>query len=195
MSDLPHNETRTRILDAADGLFSRRGYAAVTLRDIASEVGMRHASLYYYAPGGKEQLFVEVMERNLRQHRAGIGEAIAGAGDDLGAQLIAVAHWLLQQPPLDFARMAHADLHALPPEPADRLARLAYAVHDPIIAAFTAARERGETRFADADLAALSFVSVIQGLHAVPASYTGGSLSPVVQRVVGMMLDGWRHTP
>jgi AcrR family transcriptional regulator len=195
MSDLPQNETRTRILDAADGLFSRRGYAAVTLRDIASEVGMRHASLYYYAPGGKEQLFVEVMERNLRQHRAGIAEAVANAGNDLGVQLIAVAHWLLQQPPLDFARMAHADLRALPPEHADRLARLAYAVHEPIIAAFAAARERGEIRFADPDLAALSFVSVIQGLHAVPTNFTGGSLSPVVQQVVGMMLDGWRHTP
>jgi AcrR family transcriptional regulator len=195
MSDLPQNETRTRILEAADELFSRRGYAAVTLRDIASEVGMRHASLYYYAPGGKEQLFVEVMERNLRQHRTGIGQAVADAGHDLRAQLIAVAHWLLQQPPLDFARMAHADLQALPQEHADRLARLAYAVHEPIIAAFEAARERGDIRFADADLAALSFVSVIQGLHAVPAGYTGGSLSPVVQRVVGMMLDGWRHTP
>jgi AcrR family transcriptional regulator len=195
MSDLPQNETRTRILEAADGLFSRRGYAAVTLRDIASEVGMRHASLYYYAPGGKEQLFVEVMERNLRQHRAGIAEAIISAGDDLGAQLIAVAQWLLQQPPLDFARMAHADLQALPHEHADRLARLAYAVHDPIIASFVAARERGEIHFADPDLAALSFVSVIQGLHAVPASYTGGSLSTVVQRVVRMMLDGWRHAP
>lgn len=50
MSDLPQNETRTRLLDAADGLFSRRGHTAVTLRDIASKVGMRHASLYYYAP-------------------------------------------------------------------------------------------------------------------------------------------------
>lgn len=192
MSDLPQNETRTRILDAADALFSRRGYAAVTLRDIAFEVGMRHASLYYYAPGGKEQLFVEVMERNLRQHGLGISAAIAGAGDDLRSQLIAVAHWLLSQPPLDFTRMAHADLQALPQEHADRLAHLAYALHEPIVAALTAARERGAIRFTDANLAALAFVSVIQGLHAVPSRYVQGSLEPVVQKVVGMLLDGWR---
>jgi AcrR family transcriptional regulator len=195
MSELPQNETRTRILAAADGLFSRRGYAAVTLRDIAAEVGMRHASLYYYAPGGKEQLFIEVMERNLRQHRAGVEQAVVSAGDDLRAQLIAVAHWLLNQPPLDFARMAHADLRVLPQEHADQLTRLVYAVHEPIIAAFVAARARGEIRFAEPDLAALAFVAVIQGFHAVPASYTGGALDPVVQRVVGMLLDGWRHTP
>lgn len=193
MSELPQNETRTRILNAADALFSRRGYAAVTLRDIAAEVGMRHASLYYYAPGGKEQLFVEVMGRNLRQHRAGIARAIEDAGTELRAQLIAVARWLLQQPPLDLARMAHADLKALPEEQADQLARLAYALHEPIIVALAAARARGDIRFADADLAALSFVSVIQGLHAVPAQYVQTPLEHTVEKVVAMMLDGWRH--
>lgn len=195
MSDLPQNATRTRILNAAEVLFSRRGYAAVTLRDIAAEVGMRHASLYYYAPGGKDQLYVEVMERNLRQHHAGIAQAVAAAGEHLQAQLVAVANWLLQQPPLDFARMAYADLTALPEDQADHLARLAYAVHEPIIAALVSARARGEIRFADADLAALAFVSMIQGLHAVPARYIHGSLAPTVEKVVGMVLDGWRHTP
>jgi AcrR family transcriptional regulator len=193
MSDIPDNQTRVRILDAADVLFSRRGYAAVTLRDIANEVGMRHASLYYYAPGGKEELFVEVMERNLQQHRAGIAQAVTDAGDNLQAQLLAVARWLLAQPPLNLSRMAHADLHALTVEHADRLAHLAYAIHEPIIAAFAAARERGDICFVDADLAALSFVSVIQGLHAVPNRYVHESRDPVATTVVAMMLDGWRH--
>ena len=193
MNERPQNEMRIRILNAADALFSRRGYAGVTLRDIASEVGMRHASLYYYAPGGKEQLFIEVMERNLHQHRLGIEQAVAGANNDLRAQLIAVANWLLEQPPLDLARMAHADLPALPQESADRLTQLTYTFHEPLIAAFVAARERGEILFANADLAALAFVSLIQALHAVPATYISGSLDPVVQRLVGMLLNGWSH--
>jgi len=47
-------------------LFSKRGYIRVRLRDIASAMGMKHASLYYYAPAGKQQLFIEVVERNLQ---------------------------------------------------------------------------------------------------------------------------------
>jgi AcrR family transcriptional regulator len=195
MHTTPQNETRVRILDVADVLFSQRGYAAVTLRDIATEVGMRHASLYYYVPGGKEQLFVEVMERNLRHHHAGISSAIAGAGEHLHDQLAAVARWLLAQPLLDLARMAHADLQALSPDHADRLAQHAYALHQPLITALDFARARGSIRFADSALAALSFVALIQGLHAVPDRYRNQSPDLVIEQVVTMLLDGWRHTP
>jgi AcrR family transcriptional regulator len=65
------NSTHQTILDAAERLFAERGYAAVKMHDIARAVDMRHASLYYYAPAGKEQLYVEVMERNFNRHRAG----------------------------------------------------------------------------------------------------------------------------
>ncbi|MCU0493802.1 MAG: TetR/AcrR family transcriptional regulator [Chloroflexaceae bacterium] len=195
MNNLPDNQTRDRILATADALFSERGYAAVTLRDIATAVGMRHASLYYYAPGGKEQLFVEVMERNLRQHHEGISRALAEAGDDLAVQLVAVAHWLLAQPLLDLNRMAHADLQAVRPERAEHLARLAYALHEPLIAALDVARARGAIRFADSALAALSFVTLVQGLHAVPERYRNQSHERVVEQLVAMLLEGLRHTP
>ena len=109
----PNNETRQRILDAAEELFSKRGYAAVRLRDIAGAVGMRHASLYYYAPKGKQQLFVEVMERNFARHLEGLAAAISGAGDDLRAQMYAVAEWLITQPPLDFGRMQQSDMREI----------------------------------------------------------------------------------
>ena len=48
------SEARERVLDGAAKLFTERGYAAVTLRDIAAEVGIRHTSLYHHVPGGKE---------------------------------------------------------------------------------------------------------------------------------------------
>jgi AcrR family transcriptional regulator len=35
MRELPNNETRIRLLDRAEELFSARGYTAVRLRDIA----------------------------------------------------------------------------------------------------------------------------------------------------------------
>src|SRR5690348_6377925 len=101
MTDIPTNENREQILKVAEELFSKRGFAAVTLRDIAAAVGMRHASLYYYAPGGKEALFVEVMRRSFHRHREGMAQAIADAGDDFSDQMNAVSTWIISQPPMD----------------------------------------------------------------------------------------------
>ena len=40
--------SRARILDAAAALFREHGYAAVSLRAIAAEAGMRSGSIYYH---------------------------------------------------------------------------------------------------------------------------------------------------
>ena len=110
---MPDNETYQRILDAAAELFARHGYEAVTLRDIGQALDMKHASLYYYAPEGKKQLYMDVMERNLMRHRAGIAAAIAGASDDLRAQLRAVGRWLISQPPVDMRRLIRVDTKSI----------------------------------------------------------------------------------
>ena len=60
---------RERVQATAERLFAERGYKAVTLRDIAQELGIRQASLYYHFPGGKEELYVTVTERGLQAHR------------------------------------------------------------------------------------------------------------------------------
>lgn len=51
-------QTRTDILQTALDLFSTRGFAAVSLRDIAERVGVNHAMIRYHF-GGKEQLWRE----------------------------------------------------------------------------------------------------------------------------------------
>ncbi|MEV5582684.1 TetR/AcrR family transcriptional regulator [Streptomyces parvus] len=54
--------TRARILDAAAELFSRSGFNAVSLRDIAAHAGLTHAGLLHHFPG-KDRLLLEVLER------------------------------------------------------------------------------------------------------------------------------------
>lgn len=194
MTDNPTNETYNRILEAAGDLFALRGFSAVTLRDIGKAVNIHHASLYYYAPDGKEQLFVEVMRRNFETHRMGILKALSTAGDDIGAQLNAAALWLLSQSPLDLNRMAHADLPKLKPEHALSLMTLAYdTLHQPLIEAFDTARSRGQIRFKDSMLAALSFISLIDGLRAVPAEFRSGNDVKTVATLVDMLLYGWKN--
>lgn len=54
--------TRARILDSAMELFSRSGFYAVSLRDIAAHAGMTHAGLLHHFPG-KDELLIQVLRR------------------------------------------------------------------------------------------------------------------------------------
>ena len=80
---MKHTEEKSvayeRVMDTAERLFARKGYNAVTLRDIASEIGIHHTTVYHHVPGGKEQLYIDVVERNLGHHRQGLTQAIASA--------------------------------------------------------------------------------------------------------------------
>ena len=57
-------ESRRRILDAAERAFSLRGFAGARLRDIAQEAGVHHALVHHYY-GDKRGLFQEVVKRGL----------------------------------------------------------------------------------------------------------------------------------
>ena len=52
--------TRQRIFDAAFRLFGERGYQAVSLRDIAAEVGITHVTVLHYF-SSKDELLAELM--------------------------------------------------------------------------------------------------------------------------------------
>ncbi|MEU4575480.1 MULTISPECIES: TetR/AcrR family transcriptional regulator [Nonomuraea] len=54
--------TQARILDSAMELFSRSGFHAVSLRDIAAHAGLTHAGLLHHFPG-KDALLIEVLKR------------------------------------------------------------------------------------------------------------------------------------
>ncbi len=147
-----------------------RGYKSVTLRDIAGAVGIKHASLYHHAPGGKEQLFVEVTELNLARHQAGLTSAMQSAGQDVRLALYAAAGWLMSQPPMDLLRMTLSDIPEIAPAHAMRLARLTQqSLLEPVTRMLTAAQARGEIGALDCGVVAGGFITMIEGLHAVPA--------------------------
>lgn len=55
-------QTRARILEAAEAEFARKGYDGARLRDVATAAGVHHALLHHYF-GDKEGLFRAVVER------------------------------------------------------------------------------------------------------------------------------------
>ena len=158
------SEAREKVIAVADRLFSERGYKAVMLTEIAAEVGIRHPSLYHHFPKGKEQLYVEVMERNLTQHQRGLERSVSSAQPDIRSQLLAAAEWFLSQPPMDLMRMIHSAA-------AQKLVNLSYtALMLPIRTVLEQAVRRGEMANSRLDVLAGSIVGMIEQLYAVPRS-------------------------
>ena len=190
MSDEQSSAARERVLQVAERLFSERGYHAVTLRDIATELGMKQASLYNHAPGGKEELYIAVVERSFARHGPNLEQAIAGAGPTLRAQLRAAARWLLAQPPINISRIISSDMPAISPAEAKRLLELlADALFIPLDKATQDAYLRGETRMRNIDSFPGVFVTSIEALHHI-APYTGVPKEVISDDIVDLLLDG-----
>lgn len=191
-----NTEARDRVLDVAERLFAERGYASVTLRDIAAEVGIRHTSLYHHVPGGKEELFVEVTERHLERHRTGLTRAIDGAAPDVRARLYAVADWLLSQPPMDIVRMIYSDMPRILPAQAERLSMVAYtSILLPIDAALRQGERRGEIAHRDLGLIAGGLLGMVESLYAVPDHVLTRGRGAMAHDLIDVMLDGLRPRP
>ncbi len=141
------SQSRARVLDAAEELFMERGYASVTMRDIADVLGVRQAALYYHAPKGKEQLYREVVARNMIRQREGLEKAITSAPMVLEAQLAAIADWLVEQAPVDMMRMVRSDAVQISQEYAQEvIQQVDQSMMQPIVRVIRAAQERGEVR-------------------------------------------------
>lgn len=66
-------ETREKILTTAEDIFSRKGYFATTLDDIAAQVEIRRPSVLYYFPD-KLSIFRAVLARQYTGQATQIGE-------------------------------------------------------------------------------------------------------------------------
>ncbi|CAB4344107.1 unannotated protein [freshwater metagenome] len=58
---------RDQMIDVAMAAFADRGYPAVELKEIASEVGVTPNLIHHYFPGGKSELHLEAVKRSCAQ--------------------------------------------------------------------------------------------------------------------------------
>jgi len=70
-----------RILDAAERLFSERGYENVSVRDVAEDAGVTHPLIYYHWGSKRELLAAAVAGTQARMRATFASGRIAGDGD------------------------------------------------------------------------------------------------------------------
>jgi TetR/AcrR family transcriptional regulator, lmrAB and yxaGH operons repressor len=73
--------TRRKLVDATAALLRRQGYHATGLSDIVAESGAPRGSLYFYFPGGKDELARAALLASSAEWRARIDAATSGARD------------------------------------------------------------------------------------------------------------------
>jgi AcrR family transcriptional regulator len=77
---LPRAEREQQALAVSRSMFAERGYAAVTMDDVAAAVGVTKPLLYAYF-GNKERLYLACMEPASEALRATVLEAVDSAAD------------------------------------------------------------------------------------------------------------------
>lgn len=94
MTDLTKGErTKKKLVDATAQLLRRRGYHATGLSSIVDESGAPRGSLYFYFPGGKDELAVAALEASGALWRRRVDEAIRGM-TDIGSGIDAIVKLL-----------------------------------------------------------------------------------------------------
>jgi TetR/AcrR family transcriptional regulator len=176
-SDTP---TRPRILDAATDLFGTRGVDAVSLDEIARDVGVRKQTVLYWFPS-KDELVDAVLESVAAELVLVIGAAIRAAPDEplerIDAVVRAVFRPAVRRPALlGLVR----EISRLPAAQADRLRVSVQPLVDQATAYLSREMDKGHLRRADPGLiAALGYATI-----------TGIATEPEALRAVG-----WQPTP
>lgn len=182
MSPMPSRDTptRQRILDAALDLFGARGVDAVSLDEIAREVGVRKQTvLYWFA--SKDELVDAVLETVAAELVVVIDAAVRSASDDplerIDAVVRAVFRPAVRRPAmLGLVR----EINRLPESQADRLRQHVQPLIDRCVEYFRLEMDKGQLRRTDPGLiAALAYATV-----------TGIATEPEALRAVG-----WQPTP
>jgi AcrR family transcriptional regulator len=72
--------SRDKILDVAEALFARRGYAGVGLREVADAAGFGKSSLFHHFRS-KTQIYGEVLDRVLQRIGERVGPVVRAGAD------------------------------------------------------------------------------------------------------------------
>lgn len=171
--------TRQRILDAAGVLFGNRGFEAVSLDQIASEVGVAKQTLLYWF-SSKDELIQEVLSETAVELTLVIEAAIRSAPDDpldrMEAVVKAVFRPAVRRPSLlGLVR----EISRLPPEGSERLTDSLRPLVERAVGWMTREMDAGRLRRGDPSLIlALAYATV-----------TGIATEPEALRVVGWNAD------
>ena len=159
-----HSEiTGPRIRAAALKLFAQSGFAAVSMRQIAAEVGVQAGALYLYTPD-KQSLLAELMADHMEELLASLAaEPLPEAPvERLAAFARFHIRFHLERPEAVF--IAYMELRNLTPENFARIEAMRRRYEDALEAILRDGRATGAFRVPDTKLATLALIAMLTGV-------------------------------
>lgn len=155
--------TGPRIRKAALGLFARHGYAAVSMRQIAGDVGVQAGALYNYTPD-KQSLLYRLMRDHMQDLLAAYGDLEDGgdAQDALRRFVGFHIRFHLQRP--DEVFIAYMELRNLTPENFTEIEDLRRQYENALEAILRAGQEAGQFAISDTKITALAVIAMLNGV-------------------------------
>jgi len=155
--------TGPKVRDAAQRLFARHGFAAVSMRQIAAEVGVQAGALYLYT-ADKQTLLFELMN----DHMAALlsAEAALPETHDPKQRLDQFARfhirYHLDRP--DAVFIAYMELRNLSPENFATIEALRRHYENGLLAILQAGIARGDFAIRDAKLTTMALIAMLTGV-------------------------------
>lgn len=158
------SESFERIAATAARLFMANGFAGVSLRAIADELGIKPASLYYHCPRGKSELFGRALVVFFERYQSDL--SAAAGRSHFPQSLFRMTDWMLEHPPVDLQRIVRTDLPQLAEEDASPVMEALHAsVLQPFVRLFERAQADGKLGSdLDPAIAAAAVVALVDGL-------------------------------
>ena len=155
--------TGPRIRAVAERLFARHGYAAVSMRQIAAEVGVQAGALYLYTPD-KQSLLADMM----REHLVGLLAALADLPpqDDPAGALAQFARFHVDYHILrpDAVFIAYMELRNLEPANFAEVEGLRRRYEEALAAILQRGQDLGAFSLPDTKLATLALIAMLTGV-------------------------------
>ncbi len=166
--------TGPRIREAALGLFARHGYAAVSMRQIAGEVGVQAGALYNYTPD-KQSLLFRLMRDHMQDLLAAYEELeqFDDPNDALRQFVGFHIRFHLQRP--DEVFIAYMELRNLTPENFTEIEALRRRYEDSLESILRIGQQSDQFSVTDTKIATLAVIAMLNGV--ITWYRSGGRLS------------------
>ena len=156
--------TGPRVREAALHLFARHGFAAVSMRQIAGEVGVQAGALYNYTPD-KQTLLFDLMKAHMDELLA--GWAAQGEADGPLAQLERFTRFHIrfnsQRPEAVF--ISYMELRNLSPENFAQIEALRRTYEDALADILRAGVASGEFDVSEPKVVAMAIIALLTGVN------------------------------
>jgi AcrR family transcriptional regulator len=156
--------TGPKVRAAALRLFARDGYAAVSMRAIAAEVGVQAGALYLYTPD-KQTLLFELMKGHLDELLAAWAAEPKPEGAVARLDAFARFHIRFHLARPDAVFLAYMELRNLEPANFAVIEALRRAYEDELEAILRAGVEEGEFSVPDLRLATMAIIAMLTGVN------------------------------